>query len=107
MRLREDGSDGGANGATASDLAKRAKGADFLGGMKVRRPLAPSFADLGRSLMLVKDFNRKKVNFTGQGKAGDKCMHPVSVPRFAEPSQINRSALFGAPTPSCPYSPKL
>jgi hypothetical protein len=97
VRVRKDGSDGRADGAAASDLAEWTEGADFLAGMQVRRPLAPRFANLGGCLMVVKNFNRKEVNFPRQRQAGDECMHPVSVPRFAEPSQVDRSAVFWAP----------
>jgi hypothetical protein len=50
--------------------------------MQVRRPVC-SMADVRGSLVVMKTFNRKELNFTGEGEAGNKCMYPVSVTRFA------------------------
>jgi hypothetical protein len=63
-------------------LAEWAERADILAGMQVLGPLARRFANSCRSVVVVKNLNREKVNFAGQRKAGNERMHPVSVPRF-------------------------
>jgi hypothetical protein len=93
MRLPEEGSGRGANRAAAKHLAERAERADILAGVQVRSPLARSTANTCRSLVVVKNFYGEKVNITSERKAANECMHPVSLPRFAWPSQVNRSPL--------------
>ncbi len=82
MRLREEGPGRGPNRAAASHLAKRAERADFLTRMQVCRAVS-STADTRRRFVVMEDFDREKLKFTGQGKAGNECMHPVSVSRFS------------------------
>jgi hypothetical protein len=91
MRLPEEGLGRGANRVTASELAERAERADILAGMQVRSPLDRSIANTRRNLVVVKNFNREEVDFTGERQADNKCVHPVSVSRFAKPSQVERS----------------
>ena len=94
MRLPGEGAGRRANRVAAKHLADRAERADILAGMQVRSPLARSTPNTCRSLVVVKNFYGEKVNFTSERKAANECMHPVSLPRFAQPSQINRSALY-------------
>jgi len=93
MRLPEEGLGRGANRVTASHLAERAEWADILAGMQVRSPLARSTANTRSSLVVVKSFDREEMDFTCERQAGNKRMHPVSVSRFAKPSQVDRSLL--------------
>ena len=106
MRLPEEGLGRGANRVTASDLAERADGADILAGMQVRSPLERNTANTRRNLVVVKNFNREEVDFTGERQANNKCVHPVSVSRFAKPSQVDRSLLVD-PDFLRPGSPRL
>jgi hypothetical protein len=43
-------------------------------------------------VMMVKNFDREEVDFTGEREAGDECMDPVSVSRLTHPSQVVRFA---------------
>ena len=106
MRLPEEGLGRGANRVTASDLAERAERADILAGMQERSPLERNTANTRRSLVVVKNFNREEVDFTGESQADNKCVHPVSVSRFAKPSQVDRSLLVD-PDFLRPGSPRL
>ena len=106
MRLPEEGSGRGANRVTASHLAERAERADILAGMQERSPVARSTANTRRSLVVVKNFNREELDFTGKRQADNKCLHPVSVSRFAKPSQVDRSLLVD-PDFLPPGSPRL
>ena len=91
MRLPQEALGRGANRVTASDLAERAERADILAGMQVRSPLDRSIANTRRNLVVVKNFNREEVDFTGERQADNKCVRPVSVSRFAKPSQVDCS----------------
>ena len=91
MRLPEEGLSRRANRITASELAERAERADILAGMQVCSPLDRNFANTRRNLVVVKNFNREEVEFTGERQADNKCVRPVSVSRFAKPSQVDRS----------------
>jgi len=106
MRLPEEGLGPGANRVTASHLAERAEWADILAGMQVRSPVARSTADTRRSLVVVKSFNREKMDLACERQAGNKCVYPVSVSRFAKPSQVDRSLLVD-PDFLPPGSPRL
>ena len=91
MRLPEEGLGAGANRVTASDLAERAERADILAGMQVRSPFDRSTTNTRTNLVVVKNFNREEMDFAGERQADNKCVHPVSVSRFAKPSQVDRS----------------
>jgi hypothetical protein len=106
MRLPEEGLGRGANRVTASHLAERAEWADILAGMQVRSPVARSTANTRRSLVVVKSFNREEMDFACERQAGNKYVHPVSVSRFAKPSQVDRSLLVD-PDFLPPGSPRL
>ena len=106
MWLPEEGLGCGANRVTASDLAERAEGADILAGMQVCSPVQRSAANTRRSLVVVKNFNREELDFAGERQADNKCLHPVSVSRFAKPSQVDRSLLVD-PDFLRPGSPRL
>jgi hypothetical protein len=93
MRLPGEGSGRRANRAAAKDLAERAERADILAGMQVSSPLDRITPNTCRSLVVVKNFFGEKVNFTSERKAANEYMHPISLPTFAWPSQINRSPL--------------
>jgi hypothetical protein len=94
MWLPEEGLGRGANRVTASDLAERAERANILAGMQARSPLERNTAHTRRNFVVVKNFNREEVDFTGERQADNKCVHPVSVSRFAKPSQVDRSLWF-------------
>jgi hypothetical protein len=83
MRLAQEVSNLGANRVTASDLAERAERADLLGDMQVRSPFASSTAITRSNFVVVKNLYGEKLNFTSERKAGNECVHPVSLPRFA------------------------
>jgi hypothetical protein len=74
--------------------------------MQVRSPVERSTANTRSSLVVVKNFNREEVGFTGERQAGNKCVNPVSVSRFAKPSQVDRSLLV-EPNFLPPGSPRL
>lgn len=91
MWLREEGLGRWPNRVTASDLAERAERADILAGMQVRSPIERRTAITRRNLVVVKKFNREKVEFTGERQGDNKCPRPASMSRFAKPSQVGRS----------------
>jgi hypothetical protein len=93
MRLPEECLCCGANRVTAGDLAERAEWVDILAGLHACHSVARSIANIPRILVVVKQFNREEVDFAGERQADNKRIHPVSVSRFAKPSQVDRSLL--------------
>jgi len=83
----------GANRAAANDLAKGAKGSEFLGGVQVGSTLVLKLADPGNFVMVVKNFGRKEVDFTRQQYAHNQGVYPVLVPTFSPASQLDGFAL--------------
>ena len=79
--------DSGTNRAATCDLAKGADRADILGGVQVCSTGVLNLADPGNFIMVVKDFGRKKVNFTREQHAHHQGAHPMLVSLF--PQRLN------------------
>ncbi|MGO8818081.1 MAG: hypothetical protein ACLQVG_25835 [Terriglobia bacterium] len=64
-----------------NDLAKGTERGEFLGGLQGRCTLALTLTDAGNAAsMVVKDFGRVDVDFTGKQHADNQGAYPVLVP---------------------------
>jgi hypothetical protein len=86
--------DRGSNRIAPNDLAQGAERSEFLGGLQGRSTLVLKRADTGNSAaMVVKDFGRIDVDFTGEQHAHNQGAYPVLVPKFSPVSQLAGLAL--------------
>jgi hypothetical protein len=94
IRLLEKGYNRWANGAIANNLAEGAESAEVLARVQIRGTHVIELADShGVIAVVVKNLNGKEIEFTSERQADNKCAQPVSVSRFARPSQVERSLL--------------
>lgn len=73
--------DRGTNRTAPNDLAQGAERSEFLGGLHGRCTLVLKQADTGNpAAMVVKDFGRIDVDFTGEQHAHYQGPYPILVP---------------------------
>ncbi len=93
-RLLNNGLNRRANRAVTNDLAKGAERSELLAGVQVGPAMVLNLANPGNFVMVVKDFGRKEVDFTREQHPHHQGMHPILVPIFSPPSQLDGSALY-------------
>ena len=93
--LLNDQAGRGTDRAVANDLAEWAEGGELRASVQVTSALVLNLAEPCSFAMLVKDFGRKKVDFTCEQHAHDQGARPVVVPIFSPASHLNDLALSG------------
>jgi len=93
--LLNDQAGRGTDRAVANDLAEWAEGGKLLASVQVTSALVLNLAEPCSFAMLVKDFGRKKVDFTCEQHAHDQGARPVVVPVFSPESHVDDLALSG------------
>ena len=93
IQLLNGRQEGGANRTGSYDLAKGAERAGFLRTVEVGSTLVLNLADRNNFVMMVKDFGRNKLDFTGKQHTDDQGAYPELVPTFSRAFHLAGSAL--------------
>ena len=93
IRLLNNRLDRGANRAITNDLAEGAIRPEPLGGMQERATVIIQLAELGNIGVVVKNFGREEVEFTGKQHAHNQRAHPKLMPVFSPVSHVDVFAL--------------
>ena len=100
LRLLYLGWDGRAHRAIANDLAKGADRSQILRDVQVGSTRVRNLADSGNFRMVVEDFGKEEVEFTGEQHTYHQGIGPIATSMFYGVVQANRRAPSG-------FRPKL
>lgn len=89
MRPIDAKAGGRANGAGTENLAKRAERTHIRAGVEVSPRLVLRSTCFRPRVVVVKGFDGKKMNLTGEHKGHNQGVHPVALRGFTQTSQID------------------